>query len=124
MVSIPKRGFGGFSHIGIVAASYLIYVSIPKRGFGGFSPKNIVGSQVEAVSIPKRGFGGFSLNGGLQLFRRKMFQSLRGVLVGFRPTPLTSPKPTGRFQSLRGVLVGFRLPGTVPQKHPFKSFNP
>ena len=37
-------------------------VSIPKRGFGGFSPQERPGvsQQDYDVSIPKRGFGGFS----------------------------------------------------------------
>ena len=61
-VSIPKRGFGGFSHGGDVTRPRYKKVSIPKRGFGGFSPPK---------SRPSRGVS-------------KRFQSLRGVLVGFR----------------------------------------
>ena len=38
-----------------------------------------------AVSIPKRGFGGFSpIHGAACLLMDGPFQSLRGVLVGFR----------------------------------------
>ena len=38
------------------------FVSIPKRGFGGFSlPDRDLPDPLHAVSIPKRGFGGFSL---------------------------------------------------------------
>ena len=41
--------------------SYLSNVSIPKRGFGGFSRKSILAGIAKiGVSIPKRGFGGFS----------------------------------------------------------------
>ena len=67
-----------------------VYVSIPKRGFGGFSPctVSLFVYISRLVSIPKRGFGGFSL------------------LVS-----LANVRPSGEFQSLRGVLVGFRRYG-------------
>ena len=39
-VSIPKRGFGGFSLIFSDCLNIKVTVSIPKRGFGGFSQFN------------------------------------------------------------------------------------
>ena len=133
-VSIPKRGFGGFSRKSILAGIAKIGVSIPKRGFGGFSlplantPPTpaafqslrgvLVGFRLDSlpednedlllVSIPKRGFGGFSPIVESNYLFNTMFQSLRGVLVGFRTPDNPSRFRVCLFQSLRGVLVGFR----------------
>ena len=60
-VSIPKRGFGGFSPNLCIVRPTKGDVSIPKRGFGGFSLTiGVLCFNQIGVSIPKRGFGGFS----------------------------------------------------------------
>ena len=82
----------------------LLPVSIPKRGFGGFSqptPEAYIAHIV--VSIPKRGFGGFSPGGADCPDRSGSFQSLRGVLVGFR-------------RGIGGIISAMDPPVSIPKR--------
>ena len=63
-VSIPKRGFGGFSHQGVPGQEYVLQLKFQSlRGvLVGFRESFCWWFCIRySVSIPKRGVGGFSL---------------------------------------------------------------
>ncbi len=80
------------------------------------------------VSIPIRDFNRFPGRIANQLLPLVEFQSLLGILINFRVTPVEAGWEGNLFQSLLGILIDFRENNPILYLHflvsiPIRDFN-